>query len=35
MDPTSGAEIETSAKEVIAATPEVVQRVEKLLGGKK
>jgi tripartite-type tricarboxylate transporter receptor subunit TctC len=34
MDPTSGVEMEALAKEVIAATPEVVQRVEKLLGGK-
>ena len=34
MDPASGAEIEALAKEVMAATPDVVQRMEKLLGGK-
>jgi tripartite-type tricarboxylate transporter receptor subunit TctC len=34
MDPTSGAEMEALAKEVMAASPDVVQRVEKLLGGK-
>jgi tripartite-type tricarboxylate transporter receptor subunit TctC len=34
MDPTSGTEIEELSKEVIAATPDVVERVEKLLGGK-
>ena len=35
MDPASGAEIEALAKEVIAATPDVVQRMQKLLGGEK
>ena len=34
MDPASGAEIEALAKEVIAATPDVVQRMQKLLGGE-
>ena len=34
MDPASGSELESLAKEVMAATPEVVQRMEKLLGGK-
>ena len=34
MDAASGAEIEALAKEVMAATPDVVQRMEKLLGGK-
>ncbi len=34
MDPASGAEIEALSKEVMAATPDVVQRMEKLLGGK-
>jgi tripartite-type tricarboxylate transporter receptor subunit TctC len=34
MDPASGAELESLAKEVMAATPDVVQRMEKLLGGK-
>jgi tripartite-type tricarboxylate transporter receptor subunit TctC len=32
IDAESGAELETSAKEVIAASPEVVQRMQKLLG---
>jgi tripartite-type tricarboxylate transporter receptor subunit TctC len=32
IDADSGAELEASAKEVIAATPEVVQRMQKLLG---
>jgi tripartite-type tricarboxylate transporter receptor subunit TctC len=35
MDPATGAELESLAKEVMAATPQVVQRMEKLLGGKK
>jgi len=34
MDPTDGPEMEALAKEVMAASPAVVQRVEKLLGGK-
>ena len=34
MDPTGGAEIEALAKEVMAASPNVVKRVEELLGGK-
>ena len=34
MDPAAGAEIEALAKEVMAATPDVVQRWKKLLGGK-
>jgi tripartite-type tricarboxylate transporter receptor subunit TctC len=34
MDPASGVELEALAKEVMAATPDVVQRMEKLLGGK-
>jgi hypothetical protein len=34
MDPASGAELESLAKEVMAATPDVVQRMEKLLSGK-
>jgi tripartite-type tricarboxylate transporter receptor subunit TctC len=32
LDPASGAELETLAKEVMSASPEVVQRVQKLLG---
>ena len=32
IDAESGTELETSAKEVIAASPEVVQRMQKLLG---
>jgi hypothetical protein len=35
MDPASGAELETLAKEVMAASPDVVQRMQKLLGGGK
>jgi len=35
MDPASGTEIEALAKEVIAATPDVVQKMQKLLGGEK
>jgi len=34
MDPTDGAEMEGLAKEVMAASPDVVKRVEALLGGK-
>ena len=34
MDPENGAAMETLAKEVMAATPDVVQRMQKLLGGK-
>jgi tripartite-type tricarboxylate transporter receptor subunit TctC len=34
MDPASGAEMEALAKEVMAASPDVVQRMEKLLSGK-
>jgi tripartite-type tricarboxylate transporter receptor subunit TctC len=34
MDPASGAEIETLAKEVMATSPDVVQRMQKLLSGK-
>jgi tripartite-type tricarboxylate transporter receptor subunit TctC len=34
MDPGSGSELESLAKEVMAASPEVVQRMEKLLSGK-
>jgi len=34
MDPASGSELESLAKEVMAATPDVVQRMEKLLSGK-
>jgi hypothetical protein len=33
MDPASGAEMEALSKEVIAASPDVVQRMQKLLGG--
>jgi hypothetical protein len=32
LDPSSGAELEKLAKEVMASTPDVVQRVQKLLG---
>lgn len=32
LDPTSGAELEKLAKEVMSASPDVVQRVQKLLG---
>lgn len=35
MDPASGAELETLSKEVMAASPDVVQRMQKLLGGGK
>jgi tripartite-type tricarboxylate transporter receptor subunit TctC len=35
MDPATGEEIEALAKEVMAATPETVERMQKLLGGKK
>jgi len=34
MDPASGSELESLAKEVMAASPDDVQRMEKLLGGK-
>ena len=34
MDPTDGKEMESLAKEVMAASPDVVKRVEELLGGK-
>jgi tripartite-type tricarboxylate transporter receptor subunit TctC len=34
MDPASGAELETLAKEVMAASPDVVDKMQKLLGGK-
>ena len=34
MDPETGAEMESLAKEVMAASPDVVQRMQKLLGGK-
>ncbi len=34
MDPTDGAELEALAKEVMAASPDVVKRVDALLGGK-
>jgi hypothetical protein len=34
MDPATGAELESLAKDVMAATLDVVQRMEKLLGGK-
>ena len=32
MDPASGVELEALAKEVMAATPDVVQKMQKLLG---
>jgi hypothetical protein len=32
MDPASGAELESLAKEVMSSTPDVVKRVQKLLG---
>jgi hypothetical protein len=32
LDPGSGAELEALAKEVMASSPDVVQRVQKLLG---
>jgi tripartite-type tricarboxylate transporter receptor subunit TctC len=34
MDPTDGAEMEALAKEVMAASPNVIKRVDELLGGK-
>jgi hypothetical protein len=34
MDPATGSELESLAKEVMGATPDVVHRMEKLLGGK-
>lgn len=34
LDPASGVELEKLAKEVMGASPDTVQRVEKLLGGK-
>jgi hypothetical protein len=34
LDPGTGAELESLAKEVIATPPDVVQKVEKLLDGK-
>lgn len=34
LDPATGTELESLAKEVMGASPDVVQRVEKLLGGK-
>ena len=34
LDPATGADLETLAKEVMGASSDVVQRVEKLLGGK-
>jgi tripartite-type tricarboxylate transporter receptor subunit TctC len=34
MDPASGAELEILAKEVMSASPEIVERMQKLLGGK-
>jgi tripartite-type tricarboxylate transporter receptor subunit TctC len=34
LDPAPGAELESLAKEVMGASPDIVQRVEKLLGGK-
>jgi tripartite-type tricarboxylate transporter receptor subunit TctC len=34
MDPGTGAELEALAKEVMAASPDVVERMQKLLGGK-
>jgi tripartite-type tricarboxylate transporter receptor subunit TctC len=35
IDPSSGEEIQKLAKEVIAAPPDVVERVGKLMGAKK
>jgi tripartite-type tricarboxylate transporter receptor subunit TctC len=32
MDPASGEELQALAKEVMAATPDVVERMKKLLG---
>jgi tripartite-type tricarboxylate transporter receptor subunit TctC len=34
LDPASGSELESLAKEVMGASPDVVQRMEKLLSGK-
>jgi tripartite-type tricarboxylate transporter receptor subunit TctC len=34
MDPASGAELETLAKEVMSASPDIVERMQKLLSGK-
>lgn len=34
MDPAGGAELETLAKEVMSASPEIVERMQKLLSGK-
>jgi tripartite-type tricarboxylate transporter receptor subunit TctC len=34
LDPAPGTELESLAKEVIGAPPDIVQKVEKLLGGK-
>jgi tripartite-type tricarboxylate transporter receptor subunit TctC len=34
MDPASGSELESLAKEVMAASPDIVKRMEKLLSGK-
>jgi DNA-binding Lrp family transcriptional regulator len=34
LDPAPGAELETLAKEVMASSPEVIERVQKLLSGK-
>src|SRR5688572_20550992 len=34
MDPASGTELETLAKEVMSSTPEIVERMQKLLSGK-
>jgi tripartite-type tricarboxylate transporter receptor subunit TctC len=34
MDPASGADLETLAKEVMSASPEIVEKMQKLLSGK-
>lgn len=34
LDPASGSELESLAREVMGSTPDVVQRMEKLLSGK-
>ena len=34
MDPAGGAELETLAKEVMSASPEIVEKMQKLLSGK-
>jgi tripartite-type tricarboxylate transporter receptor subunit TctC len=34
MDPATGQELESLSKEVMAATPDIVERMQKLLGGK-